>query len=188
MTNIKTNEKPLTGTGANSRNFKLSINNNIAIFTRCWLTKVMMFIFSLGGISPFIIIPYVERTSLPSLDQLWGKGFIVYLILLTLMILMIRFFYWVATTPHCFNLSTGLYYYGKKPNDKAVRISSITAIQVIRKYVYSSSNFYSFELNLVTNSGKRINVIDHSEGEWIKLEAKQLADFLKVEFMLINTK
>lgn len=76
----------------------------------------------------------------------------------------------------------------KKNSDKAINLSNITGIQVIRKPIYNGSDSYdSFELNIVTKSGKRVKIIDHSEGDYVKLEAKQLAEFLKIDLTLINT-
>lgn len=88
------------------------------------------------------------------------------------------FIHRVATRSHNFNLSKGIYFSDKR----RVELKSLVGIQVIRKRIYgNSTNFDSYELNLVSNSGERINIIEHSKGDYVKLEASKLAEFLSLE-------
>ena len=88
---------------------------------------------------------------------------------------------------YCFDLTKQLYYCGIEGDKKVKTISlkEFIAIQVIKKRIYGdSSNFDSFELNIVMKSGDRINVIDYSEGDYVKCEAQELAKFLDIELCI----
>ena len=65
-----------------------------------------------------------------------------------------------------------------------VSLSSIYAIQLLTEFVENSGNsggsFYSYELNLVLQSGERINVMDHGVKSLIEQDAIVLSRFLKV--------
>jgi hypothetical protein len=185
---MKNDERPLNRiSGTNFRNSILKIDGDIALFSKSWRSKSSLFLFGFGCSLFFFFIAFMSIITTPNIAELWGKGLAVYMFLLTLFILLLMFLYRVASKVHCFDLNQQLYYGRKKIDDKAVPLSNITSIQVIKKPIYNGSDSYdSFELNIVTKSGKRITVSDHSEGKWIKIEAKQLADFLKIELTLIN--
>ncbi len=188
--NILASEEPISKfNGTNFRNAKLNIDGNMVTFRQTWRSKTLLLLFGFGGSLFFIFIALTAIQSTPALSELWGKGLAVYVFLLTVFILILCFLYKVATKTHCFDLIQRHYFCGKRPNGKAIHFNTIKGIQVIKKAIHKGSNkFNSFELNLVTKSGKRIKVIDHSEGDFVKLEAKKIADLLKVELMLINTK
>lgn len=187
--NLSVNEQPLNRiSGTNFRYATLTINGNIARFSQTWRSKFSLFLFGFTCSLFFIFIAFMSIITTPNLSDLWGKELAVYIFLLTLFIMLLIFFYRVASKVHCFDLTQKLYYCGKKNNEKAIDLNNIIAIQVIRKPIYNGSDSYdSFELNIVLKSGKRIKVIDHSEGYYVKLEAKQIANFLKVELLMINT-
>ncbi|MBB1428746.1 hypothetical protein H5181_20170 [Shewanella sp. SG44-2] len=182
-------EKPLNRVnGTNFRDSILKVDGNLAVFRKNWRSKSSLFLFGFGCGLFFFFIAFMSIITTPNLVELWGEGLAVYIFLLTIFILLLIFLYRVASKVHCFDLAQQLYYCGKEPDDKAIHLNNVTSVQVIRKPIYNNSHKYdSFELNIVTKSGKRIKVSDHSEGDWIKIEAKQLADFLKIELNLINT-
>ncbi|MGK0290885.1 MAG: hypothetical protein ACI86H_002348 [bacterium] len=69
-----------------------------------------------------------------------------------------------------------------KASKKSANINEIHAIQLLSKLRPGTgrvSSFYSYELNLVLNNGKRINVIDHAYQDHVRADAKTLASFLK---------
>jgi len=65
---------------------------------------------------------------------------------------------------------------------KAMRLSNVAAIQVLTEsYNYDDQNSYViWEINLVSENGRRLNVIDIGDKTSILKEAKKLADFLNV--------
>lgn len=92
-----------------------------------------------------------------------------------------------------FDKSLGRYYLGKESgrskytsSDTQGKLSDIHALQILTERVTSSSSkggsssYHSFEINLVLNNGKRINVMDHGKIEAIEDNAKELGRFLDV--------
>jgi hypothetical protein len=62
-----------------------------------------------------------------------------------------------------------------------IRLDKIHALQLVSEYCRSNkSSFYSYELNLVLTSGKRINVVDHGSIDELRRDARTLAAFLDV--------
>jgi len=56
----------------------------------------------------------------------------------------------------------------------------IYALQIVSKYCTGrDASFYSYELNLVLNNKKRINIVDHGKQKKLLAEAKVLASFLQ---------
>ena len=55
----------------------------------------------------------------------------------------------------------------------------VHSIQLIREYCLGdSSNYHSYEMNLVLKNGERFNVTDHSSLGAIRIDAKRLAEYL----------
>jgi len=90
-----------------------------------------------------------------------------------------------------FDKKRGIYWKGhKKPgrltadntNAKYTRFDEIHAIQLLTELCDGgkSSDFYSFELNLVLKNGKRLSVIDHGNKKRIRSNCDTLAKFLSV--------
>lgn len=68
---------------------------------------------------------------------------------------------------------------GKKP--RVVAISDVHAIQLIRERCSGDdSSYWSYELNMVLQDGRRVNVVDHGNLKRIKADARNLAAFLGV--------
>tara|TARA_Y100000589_G_scaffold286795_1_gene287135 strand:- start:274 stop:849 length:576 start_codon:yes stop_codon:yes gene_type:complete len=88
-----------------------------------------------------------------------------------------------------FDKKIGYYYKSiKKPNFRkkqkknCTKLSNISGIQVLREYVVrqKSTNYSSFEINLVLKDGNRLNVIDHGDEYNVIQDAKKLANFLNL--------
>ncbi len=90
-----------------------------------------------------------------------------------------------------FDRTLGRYWQGSRTpspssnaDKKAIELSDIHALQVLEKWVKQTGpdtgGYTSFELNVVTTAGQRQNVIDHSELDGLREDAKTLADFLQV--------
>jgi hypothetical protein len=98
--------------------------------------------------------------------------------------------YFSMAKPRVFDKLSSMYWKGHKkpdyiyrPEDKkdAAMLSDIYAIQLIREYVKGDkSSYYSYELNLVLEDGKRLNVIDHGNKNEIMEDARKLGEFLSV--------
>jgi hypothetical protein len=92
-----------------------------------------------------------------------------------------------GTTPIVFEKGRGIFWKGRKGPDEAVdsrntanfvRLDHVHAIQLIAEYISGKNSYYSYELNLVLEDGKRIPVIDHGNLEKIREDARTLALFL----------
>lgn len=89
-----------------------------------------------------------------------------------------------------FDKDRGLYWKANRPprlEQKTVKrsncclLESIAGIQLLAEKVRSgSSTFYSYELNLVLEDSSRIQVIDHSNLDQIRMDAATLGTFLEV--------
>lgn len=98
--------------------------------------------------------------------------------------------YYMMNKPRVFDKLTGMYWRGHKKPDyiykpegarHAAMLGRIHAIQLLREYVKSDkTSYYSYELNLVLNDGRRINVIDHGKKSEIVNDARTLGEFLGV--------
>ncbi len=91
------------------------------------------------------------------------------------------------TAPIVFDKTNGWFWKGRKgPNEMAdaksaersAPLASIHAIQLISEYVSGESSYYSYELNLVLDDGRRINVVDHGNKGRLREDAGRLALFL----------
>jgi hypothetical protein len=115
-----------------------------------------------------------------SLLRFWQVGFVglslVYLFL----------FLKDAMTPMVFDKSKGRYWHGdiKKPK-KSCRLSDIVGIQIIKKIISSydsssktRSDYPCYELNLVLQTRKRINIFNHGDYADIKSSALTIFEFL----------
>ncbi len=70
---------------------------------------------------------------------------------------------------------------GQEPEGVWCRIDDIAAIQLLTERVSSKNGSYeSYELNLVLQDGRRINVVDHGSTEQIDRDATKLGEFLGV--------
>lgn len=64
-----------------------------------------------------------------------------------------------------------------------VPFDRIDALQILHKYARMTGHparFVSYELNLVLKNGKRFNIVDHSDVEQIRRDARLLSDLLNV--------
>ena len=82
-----------------------------------------------------------------------------------------------------FDSSIGKYYIGKYATSKCVvDFADVYALQIIRKKCYYRNNrYYSYEINMVLNTGNRYNIMDHGNLNKIKENAQTIADILGVK-------
>ena len=93
-----------------------------------------------------------------------------------------------STVPTVFDKTIGMFWKTRKTPDfyshhadtkDQVRLNNIYAIQLIAEYIRGDKQgYYSYELNLVMNDGKRINVVDHGKKSVILKDAETLSRFL----------
>jgi hypothetical protein len=75
-----------------------------------------------------------------------------------------------------FDRDSGRFRKGRKID---TALGEIHAIQLISENCSDSdSSFYSYELNLVLQDGKRIHVVDHGDKKKLREDAQQLSEFL----------
>jgi hypothetical protein len=96
--------------------------------------------------------------------------------------------YYFGTAPIVFDKQVGYFWKGRKsPQDspqpgtikKVALLEDIHALQLVSEYVSGSkSSYYSYELNLVLNDGKRLTVVDHGNLLRLREDALKLAQFL----------
>lgn len=69
--------------------------------------------------------------------------------------------------------------------EKSCRLERITALQIIAERIASedSTDYDSYELNLVLEDGSRLNVMDHGDWQSLADDARQLAEFLAVPIL-----
>ncbi len=79
-----------------------------------------------------------------------------------------------------FDKSTGQF---ENSSDRNVKLARIVSLQINNKVVLRKQalNYNCFELNMLTKSGRRINIINHNNLPQLTADAKKLADFLQVE-------
>ncbi len=97
-------------------------------------------------------------------------------------------FYWRATRPLVFDRNCGFFWKGGGeapkggPGGDCARLEDIYAVQVVSDYMRSAeSSFYTYELNLIKDSTKRIYLLDHGNQALLREDAKALAMFLDVK-------
>lgn len=97
-----------------------------------------------------------------------------------------------ALNPIVFDKSEGFFWKGKKTPSMvadinelkvAAKLEDIYGLQVIKEYVKSSNkgrdtSYYSYEINLILNSGERLNVVDYGNANAILEDASKISKFL----------
>jgi hypothetical protein len=92
--------------------------------------------------------------------------------------------------PRVFDKLTGRYWKGRqdpqltRPRfepDDSVALSDIHALQLLSEHVRGNKSSYtSYELNLVLENGRRVNVTDHGSVKALREDTRELARFLDV--------
>ncbi len=92
-----------------------------------------------------------------------------------------------------FDKTEGFFWKGKKTPSMvadiselkvATKLDEIYGLQVIKEYVKSRSDkgrdtsYYSYEINLILNSGERLNVVDYGNANAILEDASKISKFL----------
>lgn len=104
----------------------------------------------------------------------WGISFAIHLIFPIVGGCLLYF----MTTPIVFDKERGIFRKGRKMADAFVGLDKIHALQLVSVYISGSRSFYSHELNLVLETGARINVVDSGDGTQLRKDAETLSAFL----------
>jgi hypothetical protein len=94
-----------------------------------------------------------------------------------------------VNSPIVFDKQLGFFWKGRAVPDKVSdrksikhfsELEKIHALQIISKYCSDSdSSYFSYELNIVLENGKRINVVDHGNQNKLREDARILSAFLE---------
>lgn len=94
-----------------------------------------------------------------------------------------------GTAPIVFDKRKGYFWKGRKSPDEifhpgslkhVAKLDQIHALQLISEYCRGDKkSYYSYELNIVLEDGKRINVVDHGNQSKLRNDASTLSDFLE---------
>ena len=181
----QTDWTPAKGGGASFRTHKLVEVNSFRLEFRAAMgLKVFSLIFLLVGVGVMVAFwpsnllsgaLSVERT-IPMLIGLVFAGVGGSL-------------HYFGTAPIVFDKRRGAFWKGRKApyevvNKKALKhyalLEDIHALQLISEHCRSDdSSYYSYELNLVLEDGRRINVVDHGKQSDLQGDAGTLAAFLE---------
>lgn len=114
---------------------------------------------------------------------------LIFLGIMGLVFTLVSFFlYKFLATPITFDGSLGMIWKGKHPpklsgnqqdNDDLVYFNDVHALQILSERVRSKNGSYlSYEINLVLNNGKRVNVVDHGKLSQIIIDADTISQFM----------
>ncbi len=97
--------------------------------------------------------------------------------------------FYFGTAPIVFDKSSGHFWKGRKdPNKSPARttqdgftpLEQIHSLQLLSEYCHGrKTSYYSYELNLVLEDGKRVNVIDHGNLDQLRTDGRRLSGFLQ---------
>lgn len=99
------------------------------------------------------------------------------------------------STPRTFDKNVGFYWKGKKEPElyskdnptESIKLSDIHALQLVAERIKSDKgSYFSFELNLITKDGERVNVVDHGNRRSIYEDAETISKFLNVPVWDLN--
>ncbi|WP_176012492.1 hypothetical protein [Victivallis sp. Marseille-Q1083] len=99
------------------------------------------------------------------------------------------FLLWLEMRPIVFDAEAKQYWADRRRQPAASRechrdraaFETIRALQILPKFISNSRNaYYSYELNLVLNNGRRLNIVDHGRLKPLRQDAAALATFLAV--------
>lgn len=185
----RTEWKPLARGGSNYRSHRLvdGFPSRLAfqMSAQSWVFVVLFGLISVG-VPSFMIHGFIQEKgpeeSLPDVIVMT----LVMLLFCTLTVVL----YLSLASRGIFDLRARLYMYSPALGDKSTRnrararkgvpFDQIHALQIVSEYVRRQKrSYYSHELNLVLESGERLNVVDHGDLEALRRDAATLARHLE---------
>ncbi len=172
--------------GTNFRMHKLiSVGPNRVEFRASIGAKLFSLLFFFLGLGVFVALSASSFSGATA--TFFDAGFLVPLLISLVFIVLGGYLFYSGTKPIVFEKARGVFWKGRKGPDEAidsrngsfVRLDHVHAVQLIAEYVSSGKNsFYSYEMNLVLQDGKRVNVVDQGNLNRIREDAKTLSLFL----------
>ena len=183
---LQTEWTPLQSGGSNFRTHRLTgLNAGRAEFVPSPIARVFYGVFILLGAAiptGIVLSQYFDSGSLSI-----GPGMLFPGLAGALFIGMGGFLMYRGTTPVVFDAARGLYWKGRRTPDQLslqsgdnwARFSDIHALQLLSEHVRGNdSSYYSYELNLVLEDGRRLNVVDHGDATQLREDAQTLSQFI----------
>jgi hypothetical protein len=182
---LRTEWTPAKRGGASFRTHKLAAAGPNRIEFRAAAGAILFYlVFFLMGLGVFVALS-VSWFSGAAVS--FDLGMLVPLFISLIFIVLGAYMFYTGTAPIVFEKARGVYWKGRKGADEAidmrntgnfVRLDQVHAVQLIAEYVSGKNSYYSYELNLVLEDGKRIAVVDHGNLDRIREDAGRLAMFL----------
>lgn len=184
---LKTQWTPLKSGGSNFRTHKLvMVNPNRYEFKASLGAKMFYLVFFIVGIGVAVIPIYDFYTSGGELAL--DKGTLLPLIIGSVFMISGGLMLYFGLTPIVFDKMKRYFWKGRRSAEMVynkgelknyVPLDKIHALQLISEHIRNEkSSYYSYELNLVLEDGKRINVIDHGNENKVREDAHTLAGWL----------
>ena len=181
---------PMRPGGSSFRTHKLvQLHSDRVEFQPAWGLKLFMGIFLISG----AFAPIAFATALLLSGQMNSRmGFTILIpIVMGIFIAAVGYMiFYRHSAPIVFDRYQGYFWKGRKaPNEvlninaikDACKLEDIHALQLVSEYCRGNkSSYYSYELNLVLNTGSRINIVDHGNQDKIREDAQVLSTFLQV--------
>ena len=162
--------------GPNFRSHRVKFNDNVAYLKPTISSLLFCVLYVIVGLFLLVlaVMVYVQNNQADLTVFLGGIGISIATFGFTL----IKPFVKQVT----FDKNTGKF---KNNIDRSVNIKSIVSLQIVNKVVSSKHglSYACYELNILTNNGRRINVLNHNDIEQLKSDAEKLAVFLSVELI-----
>jgi len=176
------NKYPLKPGGASFRTHKLvQVSSSKIVYQLSIYAIIFCSIFIFVGIGISLFFGFYKKIQITDIENF--ENWISFVIGLVFMITGFVILY-LTGKPRVFDKTSGYFYKSftsnnKKDNKNVVHLKTIVALQIIGEYIDSDNGGYkSFELNLVLDNSKRINVVDHGKLKSIIKDAKILSEFL----------
>lgn len=172
---VRTAWDPLKGGGANFKTRRLvAVDTSRLEFPATWGVRLFGAVFTIAGLA---------ASAGAAAAGMWP--FILFgLVFVAVGVALWRY----GTTPVVFDRRQDAFWRGRTaPNEVRNRaelkhyapLGDIHALQIVREYVSSKNGSYSsYELNLVLEDGRRLNVMDHGDYDALRQDAHTLAGFL----------
>ncbi|HOH30468.1 MAG TPA: hypothetical protein PLC40_12395 [Candidatus Hydrogenedentes bacterium] len=181
---------PMHPKGTSFRTHKLvQLHSDRVEFQPAWGLKLFLGIFLFAG--AFAPISFVFALAISGqMNSRMIFTILIPIVMGTVIVIVGYMLYYRHSAPIVCDRYSGYFWKGRKaPNEvlninaikDACKLEDIHALQLISEYCQDSkSSYYSYELNLVLNTGNRINVVDHGNQEKLRQDAQVLSVFLQV--------
>lgn len=184
---MQTDWTPARGGGASFRTHKLvEVNSDRLEFRASMGAKLFYLFFLLAGVGVLIAFSASKFSSGGlSLDMDTIMPMLIGLVFAIVGACLLYF----GTAPVVFDRRRGFFWKGRKSPGEVIdyrtlqhcaELEKIHALQLISEYCRGNrSSYHSYELNLVLEDGKRINVVDHGDQNKLREDAGNISAFLE---------